>query len=56
MVHVIVGIMAVILGIWWMLPDWMFIGEILKMLVFLGLVGFGVVAALAGLRQFRTKR
>lgn len=56
MVHIIIGIVAVIWGILWMLPDWMFIGEILKMLVFLGLVGFGVVAVLAGLRQFRTKR
>lgn len=54
--HVIIGIVAVILGIWGMLADWMFFGEILKILVFLGLVGFGVVAVLAGLRQFRTKR
>lgn len=56
MVHVIIGIVAIVWGILWMLPDWMFIGEILKMLVFLGLAGFGVVAVLAGLRQFRTKR
>jgi len=56
MVHVIVGIVAVIWGIWGMLSDWMFIGEILKMLVFVGLVVFGVVAVLAGLRQFRTNK
>ena len=56
MLHCIIGILAIICGIWMMLPDWMFIGEMLKMLVFLALVGFGVVAVLAGFRQLGTNR
>lgn len=56
MVHVIIGILAIICGIWWMLPDWMFVAECLKILVFVGLVVFGVVAVLAGLRKFRTNK
>jgi len=56
MLHCIIGILAIICGIWMMLPDWMFIGEMLKMLVFLALVGFGVVAVLAGFRQVGTNR
>lgn len=55
MVHVIIGILAIIWGIWMMLPDWMFFGEILKVVLFVGLVGFGVVAVLAGLRRFRNE-
>lgn len=56
MIHIIIGILAIICGIWWMLPDWMFTSEILKMLVFVGLVVFGVVAVLAGLRRFKAER
>ena len=52
MIHIIIGIAAICWGIWRMLPDWMFIGEALKVLVFVALVAFGVVAVLAGLRRF----
>ena len=54
MLHCVIGILAIICGIWMMLPDWMFLGEMLKMLVFLTLVGFGVLAVLAGFRRLRT--
>ena len=53
MVHIIIGTVAIAWGIWRMLRDWMFVGEMLKITVFLGLVAFGIVAVLAGLRQFR---
>ena len=56
MIHITIGILAIICGIWWLLPDWMFTSEILKILVFVGLVVFGVIAVLAGLRRFRTER
>ena len=52
MIHIIIGIAAICWGISRMLPDWMFIGEALKVLVFVALVAFGVVAVLAGLRRF----
>lgn len=56
MVHVIVGILALVLGIWAMLANWMIFVEVLKLLVFLGLVVFGAVAILAGVRQLGTSR
>lgn len=56
MLHCIIGILAIICGIWLMLPDWMFIGEMLKILAFLFLAGFGVVAVLAGFRRLGTNR
>ena len=56
MVHIIIGIAAITWGVWRMLPDWMFVGEILKIMAYLGLVGFGVIAVLAGLRRFRTNK
>jgi hypothetical protein len=56
MIHIIIGVLAIICGIWWLLPDWMFTSEILKMLVFVGLIVFGVIAVLAGLRRFGTEK
>ena len=53
MVHFIIGVAVVILGVWGMLANWMIFSEILKMLVFAGLVGLGVVAILAGIRQLK---
>ena len=55
MTHIIIGILAIICGIWWLVPDWMFTSEILKILLFAGLILFGIVAVLAGLRQLRAK-
>ena len=56
MVHVVVGILALVRGIWAMLANWMIFVEVLKLLVFVGLVVFGAIAVLAGVRQFRTSR
>jgi hypothetical protein len=53
-VHIIIGIVAISWGIWRILPDWMFVGEALKVLVFAALVAFGVLAVLGGLRRLRT--
>jgi len=55
MIHIIIGILAIAWGIWRILPDWMFVGEILKVLLFVVFVIFGVVAVLAGLRRIGTK-
>jgi len=56
MIHIVIGILAIICGIWWLVPDWIFTGEVLKILLFVGFILFGIVAVLAGLRQFRAKR
>ena len=56
MVHIVIGIVAIAWGIWKLRPDWMFAGEILKLVACLGLIGFGIVAILAGLRKSRTNK
>lgn len=56
MVHVLIGIAAIAWGLWMLGPDWMFAGEILKLVACLGLIGFGIVAILAGLRKFSTNK
>lgn len=56
MVHILIGILAIVLGIWRMLPDWMFFGEMLRILLFVALVGYGVISILAGLRQLGTRK
>jgi len=53
MVHILIGVLAIGWGIWNMLPDWMFVGEVLKILVYLALIMFGAIAVLAGLRRFK---
>ena len=54
MIHIVIGIAAIIWGAWKILPDWMFVGEVLKILIFVALVMFGIVAVSAGLRRVRT--
>ncbi len=51
MIHIIIGLLVIALAIWSMLPDWMFIVEVLKVLACIGLVVFGIVAVLAGVRR-----
>ena len=53
MIHIIIGILAIAWAIWSMFPDWMFIGEVLKILFYVALILFGIVAVLAGLRRVK---
>ena len=53
MVHIVIGALAIFWGMWRILRDWWFFAEILKILIFVGLIVFGIVAVLAGLRRFR---
>ena len=53
MVHVIIGVAAICWGMWKLSPDWMFVGQVLKILLFVALVGFGLLSILAGLRRLR---
>lgn len=54
MVHIVIGVVAIVVGTWWISTDFVIFREVLKALGYLGLVGFGIVAALAGIRQFRS--
>ena len=53
MVHIAIGVAAIVAGAWWISTDFVIFCEVLKTLAYLGVVGFGIVAALAGIRQFR---
>lgn len=54
MVHIVIGVVAIVTGVWWASADLVILCEVLKTLAYLGLVGFGMVAALAGIRQLRS--
>ena len=54
MLHIIVGIAVLVFGLWGISTSWVISVEILKMLVFVGLVGFGIVAVLGGIRKIKT--
>ena len=56
MVHIAIGVVAIVAGTWWISTDSVVFAEVLKALVYLGLVGFGIVAALAGIRKFRSAK
>ena len=54
MAHLVAGIAALVFGIWATLANWMIFAEVAKLLLLLGLVVFGVVAVLAGVKRLRT--
>ena len=56
MMNLVIGTILVIAGAWGILANWMMFVDVLKMLVFLGLIGFGVIALLAGLRRLKTAK
>ena len=56
MVHIAIGVAAIVAGTWWISTDFVLFYEVLKILAYLGLLGFGVVAVLAGTRQFRSDK
>ena len=56
MLHIIVGIAILALGLWGISTSWVISVEILKMLAFVGLVGFGIVAVLGGVRKIKTAK
>jgi len=52
--HFIIAIAAIGWGSWQIRPDLMFFVDILKITVFVALILFGIVAVLAGIKQFKT--
>ncbi|MBF0252738.1 MAG: hypothetical protein HQL29_02885 [Candidatus Omnitrophica bacterium] len=50
MLHIVIGIVAIFMGLWGIAKNWYMFLDIVGILVPLVLVGFGVVALLAGIR------
>ena len=53
MFNVIVGIIAIILGLWGLFFHWILFKDVIIVLFFLGLIALGIVAFLAGVRKIR---
>jgi len=53
MLHVIVGIIAIVIGLWGMMSNWYMFKDILVSIVPLVVLCFGIVAILAGIRKMK---
>ena len=56
MLNIIIGSALILLGLWGMLTNWLMFVDIFKLLVLLGLVGFGIIAFLAGIKQLKISK
>jgi len=56
MAHIVIGVVAIVAGAWWISTDFVIFCEVFKVLAYLGLIGFGFVAALGGIRQVRSAK
>ena len=55
MLHIIVGIIAVVIGLWGILGNWYMFKDILVVVVPFVVLCFGIVAILAGIRSMKAK-
>jgi len=55
MLHIIVGIIALMIGLWSIASNWYMFRDMLVAIVPLAVVCFGIVAILAGIRSMKTK-
>ena len=53
MLNIIIGIMVIVLGLWGITRNWYMFIDMLVTVVPLALIGFGIVALLAGIRSIR---
>ena len=53
MLNLIIGGVVLVLGIIFVAANWLFFFDVLKLLVFLGLIAFGIIACLAGIKQLK---
>jgi len=56
MLNLILGVVLIAFGLWGMTTNWMMFLDTFKMIVFLGLIVFGIVAILAGIKQSKGKQ
>ena len=55
MLNLVIGIVVIILGVWEMLEHWMLFKDIFAILLLLGLIAFGIVSFLAGIKKLTKK-
>ena len=55
MLHMIVGIIAIVMGLWGIASNWYMLRDILLAMAPVVVILFGVVALLAGIRSVRQK-
>jgi len=55
MLHIIVGIIAIVIGLWGIMGNWYMFKDVLVTLVPLVVLLFGIVAVLAGIRSMKAK-
>jgi hypothetical protein len=55
MLHVIVGIIAIVIGLWGIMGNWYMFKDILITIVPFVMLCFGIVAILAGIRSMKAK-
>jgi len=55
MLHIIIGLVAIVIGVWGITSNWYIFKDFFLAIVPFVVVCFGVVALLAGIRSLRTK-
>ena len=55
MLHVIVGIIAIVIGLWGIMGNWYMFKDVVIAVVPLLVLCFGIVAILAGIRSMKAK-
>ena len=55
MLHIIVGVMAILIGLWGVARNWYMFIDILVAILPLALIAFGIVAFLAGIRKLKSE-
>ena len=55
MLHIIVGIIAIVIGLWGIMGNWYMFKDILITIVPFLVLCFGIVAILAGIRSMKAK-
>ncbi|HIJ66778.1 MAG TPA: hypothetical protein HPP87_04410 [Planctomycetes bacterium] len=55
MLHVIVGIVAIVIGLWGIMGNWYMFKDMLVAIVPFVLLCFGIVAILGGIRSMKSK-
>ena len=55
MLHIIIGIIAVVIGLWGIMGNWYMFKDVVIAVVPLLVLGFGIVAILAGIRSMKSK-
>ena len=55
MVHIVIGIVAIVIGVWGVMANWYMFKDIVAGLLPFVIICFGLVALLAGIRSIKAK-